>query len=66
MSEKERQGEMTPDEARAIVEKERQERIARAEEAIREVLQRERCALNPVVTITAQGMSATVQVVALD
>ena len=57
---------VTPDEARSIVERERRERVARAEAAIREILERERCALNPVVTLTAMGMTATVQVVAVE
>jgi len=57
---------MTPEEARAIVERERRERVARAEAAIRDILERERCALNPVVTLTARGMTATVQVVAVE
>jgi len=58
--------EITPEAARELIERERQERVRRAEAAIREILQRERCALEPVVTLTSRGMSATVRIVARD
>jgi len=56
----------TPDEMKAFLLAERQAREIRALERIRQVLQEERCSMNPVFTVTVQGVIPRIDITAVD
>jgi hypothetical protein len=56
----------TIQEAKEVVEKEKQERMDRVASTIRQILQQERCRLDLSMIMTAQGNIPNVRVVAED
>lgn len=56
----------SPEEMKALLQADRQARANRAAERVKQVLEEERCVMNPVMVITAQGNKASVEITALD
>lgn len=56
----------TPEELKALLQADRQARENRAAERIKGILEKERCAMQPVMTLTGQGIKASISITAVD